>query len=63
MGSTVATECLSEPMITLKDFSYQLVTISWRLVAEVLGLGLPGADAWHVACGRRVGDSMGAGWH
>jgi hypothetical protein len=39
MGSTVATECLSEHMIALKDFSYQLVTITWRLVAEVLGLG------------------------
>jgi hypothetical protein len=40
MGLTVATECLSEHMTALKDFSYQLVTISWRLVAEVLGLGL-----------------------
>jgi hypothetical protein len=41
MGLTVATKCLSEQMTALKDFSYQLVTISLRLIAEVLGLGLP----------------------
>jgi hypothetical protein len=29
-------------MTALKDFSYQLVTISLRLIAEVLGLGLMG---------------------
>ena len=43
MGSTVASECLSEQMTALKDFSYQLVTISLRLIAEVLGLGLVGS--------------------
>jgi hypothetical protein len=42
MGSTVATECLSEHMTALEDFAYQLVTISLRLIAEVLGLGLFG---------------------
>jgi hypothetical protein len=39
MGLTGATECLSEHMTALKDFFYQLVTISWRLIPEVLGLG------------------------
>jgi hypothetical protein len=44
MGVTVATKCLSEHMTALEDFSYQLVTISLRLIAEVLGLGLlPGS--------------------
>jgi hypothetical protein len=40
MGLTVATECLSEHMTALKAFSCQLVAISWRLITEVLGLGL-----------------------
>ena len=39
MGLTVATECLSEHMAALKAFFYQSVTISLRLIAEVLGLG------------------------
>jgi hypothetical protein len=39
MGSTVACECLSEHMTAPNPLSYQLVTDSWRLVAEVLGLG------------------------
>ena len=39
MGVTVATDCLSEHMAALKGFSYQLVTITLRLIAEVLGLG------------------------
>jgi hypothetical protein len=42
IGVTVATECLSEHMTALKEFFYQLVTITLRLVAEVLGLGLFG---------------------
>ena|SRR5215472_7487793 len=42
MGSTVASECLSEYMTALKSLSYQLVTASLRLIAEVLGLGLVG---------------------
>src|SRR5512132_2133495 len=41
MGSTVASECLSEHMTAPNPLSYQLVTDSWRLVAEVLGLGHP----------------------
>jgi hypothetical protein len=36
MGSTVASECLSEHMTAPNPLSYQLVTASWRLVAEVL---------------------------
>jgi hypothetical protein len=40
MGLTVVTKCLSEHMTALEDFSYQLVTISLRLIAEVLSLGL-----------------------
>jgi hypothetical protein len=40
MGSTVVTECLSEHMTALQPLSYQLVTTSLRLIAEVLGLGL-----------------------
>jgi hypothetical protein len=40
MGLTVGTECLSEHMTALKKLSYQLVTVSLRLIAEVLGLGL-----------------------
>jgi hypothetical protein len=40
MGSTVTSECLSEHMTAPNPLSYQLVTDSWRLVAEVLGLGL-----------------------
>jgi hypothetical protein len=51
MGLTVATKCSSERMATLKDFSYQLVTITWRLIAEVLGLGRVGV----VDCGSRQG--------
>jgi hypothetical protein len=39
MGMTVATECLSEQMTAPKGFFYQLVTITLRLIAEVLGLG------------------------
>jgi hypothetical protein len=42
MGSTVASECLSEHMTAPNPLSYQLVTDSWRLVAEVLGLGQVG---------------------
>jgi hypothetical protein len=38
MGLTVTTKCLSEHMTALKDFYYQLVTISLRLIAEVLTL-------------------------
>ena len=44
MGVTVATKCLSEHMTALGGFSYQLVTISLRLIAEMLTLvanGLP----------------------
>jgi integrase len=59
MGSTVATECLSEPMITLKDFSYQLVTISWRLVAEVLGLGHDVNFTNHRITIRRLKNGLG----
>jgi hypothetical protein len=44
MGLTVATKCLSEHMTALKNFSYQLVTISLRLIAEVLGLGHHGSE-------------------
>src|SRR5262245_32881664 len=40
MGVTVATECLSGSTTTLKASSSQLVTIRWRLLAAVLGLGL-----------------------
>jgi hypothetical protein len=40
MGLTIATKCLSEHMTALKDLCYQLVTVSLRLIAEVLGLGL-----------------------
>ena len=39
MESTVPTECLSEYMTALQLLSYQLVTTSLRLIAEVLGLG------------------------
>jgi hypothetical protein len=39
MGVTVATKYLSEHVTALEDFSYQLVTISLRPIAEVLGLG------------------------
>jgi hypothetical protein len=39
MELIVATECLSEQMTALKAFFYQLVTVSLRLIAEVLGLG------------------------
>jgi len=39
MGLTVTTKCLSEHMTAPKDFSYQLVMVSLRLIAEVLGLG------------------------
>ena len=45
MGLTVATKCLSEQMTALEDFSYQLVTISLRLIAEVLGLGHTGGGS------------------
>ena len=44
MGSTVATECLSEHMTALKPIYYQLVTTNLRLIAEVLGLGLVAGD-------------------
>jgi hypothetical protein len=40
MELIVATECLSEHTTALKTFLYQLVTVSLRLIAEVLGLGL-----------------------
>ena len=40
MELIVATECLLEQMTALKAFLYQLVTVSLRLIAEVLGLGL-----------------------
>jgi hypothetical protein len=39
MGVTVVTECLSEHTTALKAFPSQPVTISLRLIAEVLGLG------------------------
>jgi hypothetical protein len=39
-GSTVASKCLLEHMTALKLLSYQFVTASLRLIAEVLGLGL-----------------------
>jgi hypothetical protein len=45
-GSTVASESRSEHLTALNPMSYQLVTASWRLIAEVLGLGL-------LAAGRR----------
>jgi hypothetical protein len=45
MGLTVSTKCLSEQMTALKDFSSQLVTISLRLITEVLGLGCIGEYA------------------
>jgi hypothetical protein len=38
MELMVATECLSEHMTALKAFFYQLVTVSLRLIAEVLTL-------------------------
>jgi hypothetical protein len=44
MELIVATECLSEQMTALKAFFYQLVTVSLRLIAEVLGLGQHGAE-------------------
>jgi hypothetical protein len=42
MGLTVGTECLSEHMTALKKLFYQRVTVSLRLIAEVLGLGQVG---------------------
>jgi hypothetical protein len=44
----VATECLSEHMTALKAFFYQLVTVSLRLIAEVLGLGQQAKSRWTV---------------
>jgi hypothetical protein len=45
MELIVVTECLSEHMTALKTFLYQLVTVSLRLLAEVLGLGLDASAA------------------
>jgi hypothetical protein len=45
MGSTVVSKYLSEHMTALKLLSYQFVTASLRLIAEVLGLGLVGVGA------------------
>src|SRR4029434_6289920 len=52
MGSTVTSECLSEHRTAPNPLSYQLVTDSWRLVAEVLGLGQDGWR-WERAMARR----------
>jgi hypothetical protein len=40
MDLAIATKCLSEKIEASKTFFYQLVTITLRLIAEALGLGL-----------------------
>ena|SRR2546430_6286085 len=54
MGSTVASECLLEHMTALTPLSYQFVTASLRLIAEVLGLGLLHADTTRSGPGAPV---------